>query len=233
MKTLRFYLALLVFCFASTSTTFGVIGYYNLFILPGDNLVANLLDNGDNTLNSLFSNPYIQDGATFTMWDSAANQFLPTSTYEAASMTWSIDYTFTFGEGAVFHSTSGFTNTFVGSVYSGFDINTEVLNWNPDYAAGLHLIANPIPRTGALSFQDTVGRGPLDGETVRTLNPYTQTYALTTYHAGSGWDNGTPNLSVGQAAWFDLVAVPEPSGLALAGLCTAILINFRRRTFGS
>jgi hypothetical protein len=218
---------------AKAQISFNVVGYYNKFIYTGDNLIANQLDDGTNRLSDLFTSQYLQNGATFTKWDSAANQFLPVSTFNGVTRTWSIDYTFTFGEGASFHSPSGFTNTFLGQVFPGFDVNTGTLNWHPAYTPGLHLIASPIPTDGTFpgldSFHQAVGRGPLDGEWVKTLDPLTQTYTITTYHSGSGWDNGVPNLQIGQAAWFDLATVPEPSFYSLACLALAFLLRGRRR----
>ena len=91
--------------------------------------------------------------------------------------------------------------------------------WHPNYGDGLHLISSPIPQALPVDhiFSVVVDRAPRDGEWVKVLDPATQTYTLTTFHTGSGWDNGTPTISVGQAAWFDLgpVIVPEPSNGAL------------------
>lgn len=230
MKTLKLCLAALAFSLVSSANTFAAaVGYYNVFIFPGDNLVANQLDNGTNTLNSLFNNQSLPNGDTFTMWDSTANQFTPISTYDATSKTWSINYLFGFGEGGVLHDSAGYTNTFVGIVYPGFDVGTGVLDWHPNYSPGLHLIASPVPLADS-TFQDVVGREPRDGEWVKTLDPMTQTYTLTTYHLGTGWDNGTPGLAVGEAAWFNLVAVPEPCGLVIGGLGAVVLACSRRRT---
>ena len=76
-------------------------------------------------------------------------------------------------------------------------------------------------------LQDIIGRGPLNGEQVTTLNALTQTYTTTTYLNGA-WNNGDPTLAVGQAGMFNIGPAPEPSSVALmlAGLAGAIV--FRR-----
>ena len=42
-----------------------IVGYYKLMLYPGDNLIANQLDNDNNTLNAIFQ-PGVPEGATFT-----------------------------------------------------------------------------------------------------------------------------------------------------------------------
>jgi hypothetical protein len=108
-------------------------------------------------------------------------------------------------------------------------INISFANWHPNYADGLHLLSCPVPLEIA-TFQQVVGRDPLNGEWVETLNEATQTYAITTFHTGIGWDNGEPALGVGQAAFFNFgpVLVPEPSVLALASLGAVTLFRFGR-----
>lgn len=216
-----------------------IVGYYNLRIYEGDNLIANQLDTGGtNRLNSFLINGAVPDGATFTKWDSAANAFLPLSTYNAGIGRWSIDYGLTYGAGGLLRSPSLWTNTFVGDVFPPFvpylDLNANVSNyWRPDYLNGLYLISSPIPIGTNMDqmFPYVVGRQPNDGEWVNILNPATQTYTMTTFHTGSGWDNGNPSLSVGESAWFDLgpVVVPEPAAVNLAALGAGVLLFFRRR----
>jgi hypothetical protein len=217
-----------------------VVGYINLPIYAGDNLIANQLDNnGTNNLNSILSGyGNVPDGATFTKWDSTANTYLPLSVFSSANGLWSINYNLTFGEGGILHSPTRWTNTFVGNVgnYTNLlpDLFPGGIAWNPDYADGLHLISCPVPLAGPISsmFMNVTARLPQDGEWVRILDPATQSYTLTTFHTGTGWDNGDPALSGGQSAWFNLgpVPIPEPSTLALVGLGTVLVMRRRRAT---
>lgn len=91
-----------------------------------------------------------------------------------------------------------------------------------------------------IKFTNVTGRLSRDGEWAAILNPATQTYTLTAFHTGSGWDNGDPVLGYGQSAWFDLggalpadlssiPVVPEPSAIALGSLAIASLFVRRAR----
>jgi hypothetical protein len=237
MKT-RSLLAALAFL-ALTPHAFAQAGYINEILYPGDNLIANQLDNSfghtngsGNTLDSLFNNlassGSLASGATFTRWDPVAKAFLPASTYNASSDLWSINYTFTFGQGGILNTSVRATNTFVGSVYPGFIFGTY--DWHPNYPNGLYLISDPVPLSLPIDqqFAYAIGRSPHDGESVDLFDPATQTYTLTTFHTSFGWDNGDPILGVGQSAWFNLGPVPEPSTAAFAGLSLAVLLLSRR-----
>ena len=239
MKMLRSILALSLFCFfvapaawAQTDVYSGnIVGYINRTISAGDNLIANQLGTTNDTLNNVLASGVL-NGSTLTEWDPVANRFLPTSTFDATSASWSINYSLTYAGGALLHSPSGATNTFVGEVDPALvdSVGISFANWHPNYGNGLYLISCPLPVDGA-SFQQVISRDPFDGEWVETLNEATQTYSVTTFHTGTGWDNGDPALGVGQAAYFDLgpVVVPEPTALALAALGVATLLRFRHR----
>ena len=67
-----------------------VVGYYNQPIFAGNNLIANQLGNGGNTLSEIFTAP-VPEGSTFTEWDATAGQYLPPSVYDTADG-WSINY---------------------------------------------------------------------------------------------------------------------------------------------
>ncbi|MGC3961609.1 MAG: PEP-CTERM sorting domain-containing protein [Verrucomicrobiota bacterium] len=240
MKSLKLGLLLLV-CGGVTLSSFSqsnvysinVVGYYNRLISPGNNLIANqLFASPDNSINTVLQG--VADGATFTKWDAAANNFLPLSVFSLSSHTWSINYNLNLGEGALLHSPSFTTNTFVGGVVN----YTNIVNfgfggqpWSPNYADGLHLIACPVPVGGSISmmFDKVTGRAAQAGESVSILNEASQTYLTTTFD-GFSWDNDL-NLNVGQAAWFNLgpVNVPEPSTMTLAGVALGALLAVRRR----
>lgn len=197
-----------------------IVGYINLRILSGDNLIANQLLSPNDTLANLFqaSTP---DGSTFTKWNPSLNQYLPVSTYHTG-VGWDINYGLTLGEGGLFHATTAFTNTFVGNIWSGYDFNSTL----PDFGqpaitnSGLLLLSCLIPIGGADMFYAVVGRNPQNGESVTTLDPITQLYSTTTF-LNDTWDHGAPPLDIGQAAFFNLInvtPVPEPSTLAIVGL---------------
>lgn len=208
-----------------------IVGYINLPIYTGNNFIANQLSvtGNSNTLNNIFQ-PGVPEGATFTKWSSSQLQFLPLSTYDQ-NTGWSINYDLTYGEGGLLHTPASFTNTFVGSVWSGFNgidpFTPPVVSGN-----GVFLLSCYIPIAPA-TFFDVVGRGPNEGDYVRTFNALTQLETITTFNGGL-WDHGAPVLAVGQSAFFGLGAgaVPEPATLSLVGAGFLLITasrNFRRK----
>lgn len=225
---------------AQAQTSQNIVGYYNRTMSPGVNLIANQLLSTDDTLNHILSGAHVPDGTTFTKW--SGGSFLAPSVYDAGSGDWSINYGLTLGEGGWLNAPSTFTNTFVGEVGPYIIPDAGGLPWTPGYGAGLHLISSPVPVGGHLStvffgtdmFAAIVGRAPVVGESVWTLNEGTQMYSQSTFD-GSAWNNDLA-FSVGQSAWFDLGAtgafpplVPEPSVLVLAGIGAAMLFRVHRR----
>jgi len=218
------------FCHRSAAQVYSqnIVGYINQVLYAGNNLIANQLDNGDDTLNTLFTNS-TPEGATFTKWDAASVQFLPLSTYDVSSG-WSINYDLNFGEGGLFDSPSTFTNLFVGSVSPSF---VPPAAFTPPLVSGTgkQLLSCVVPIDA--SFFDVVGRDPANGDYVTTLNPLTQQETTTTFLNGA-WDNGDPLLAVGQSAFFGLgdspSPVPEPATCALLGAGMIALTSLRRKT---
>lgn len=205
-----------------------IVGYFNDPLPLGNSLLAKTFGTADDTLNTTFSG--VPEAATFTEWDAASQSFLPPSVYDLTTG-WSINYSWTYGQGALFYTPTAFTETFVGTVWPDF------LNDNNPFVAPLvtgselQLLGCVVPL--AATFYDVMGRDPAAGDTVTTLDPASQAYLTTTFENGA-WDHGAPNLAVGHAAFFGSnyatpnVVVPEPTVAALAGVGPVVLGGRRR-----
>ena len=89
-----------------------IVGYVNLRFFPGHTLFGNPLDAPTNNLLSSVI-PQAPLGTTVSLWNTPAHQFLTTSTFQTNG--WSLDFSLPPGQGALLHTASPFTNTFVGS----------------------------------------------------------------------------------------------------------------------
>jgi hypothetical protein len=242
MKLLRLAFCIfgLILCAAHPSLaqtnvySLNVVGYINLTLYPGDNLIANQLDftstGQTNRLDDVLKGA--PSGATFKFWDFSTHSFTPTSAFNGTN--WSINYEFDLSKGAVLNSPVLATNTFVGTVAQYSNLIPEFGGpvWQPNYADGIHLLASPVPVGAPMStmFYFVTGRNARQGESVTLLDPSAQTYLTTTYDSVNGWDNGDPTLAVGRAAWFNLgpVSVPEPGILSILVLPALAIV--RRKT---
>ena len=205
------------------------VGYVNMSYAEPDTLIGNPLNSGSNTLNEVFPdtlNPHIPDGTTISTWDAGMSRFQPPSTYHIG-IGWDIDYLLPPGEGALLHATAPFVNMFVGSVL--YEPGTDVAPLTPPArSAGLYLLSSLSPRDSR-TFEDIIGRPPLEGEYVMSLGVPSQTYVKTTFQNGD-WNNGVPMLNIGQAAFFNLVPEPNSTVLVCLALATAsVFWRFSRR----
>lgn len=207
-------------------------GYVNHLFLPGQNLFANPLSSGANSIGGLI--PTAPNGTTVSLWDALTSGYNLTSTYSGGA--WSVNLTINPGTGALLTTTSPFTNTFVGDVV-GLVLGPGDVPLPPaplDLEPGTYLLGS-VPPIGLSdgtypAFLYVLGRAPRHGEAFSWLDELTQTWHTTTYNSVTGqWDNGSPTLGVSEAAFFTVVAVPEPSAFALVTLGAAVLLRFARR----
>jgi len=220
-----------------------IVGYVNMPFDAGVNLFGNPLDNtgqlpsGMNDLATLFpvsgqASP--PNGAQVALWNPATDAFGPSSTFNNGS--WSLDLTLLPGTGAELITPTPFNNTFVG--YADNHDGTLLTDPNslppPPVFSGpngiyLRSDAAPLKDVGTDIFLNILGRLPNAGEQVTLLDAASQTYTTDTYLGNGAWDN-VPTLQVGQAAFFNVGPVPEPSTLfaGLAGLAV-VIAGCRRR----
>jgi hypothetical protein len=201
---------------APTSMAQGVfsvnaVGYVNVPLTPGFNLVANPLQATDNTIANLFKNisPSIPPGLKVFAFDDVTGGFAPAATYRGAPFNRfdppaSAALTIDVGEGAfVFDprvtGSAALTLTFVGEVRQG------TLD-NP-LPAGFSIKANMVPQSGRPSDFGTLPAAP--GDKLFKFNKTTGGYDTWTYRGApfnrwQGADGSTtlPVIDVGEAFFY-------------------------------
>jgi len=217
-----------------------LVGYANITFNAGVNLFGNPLDSAPNDLDSIINDDgteIIPNGTTVSLWNPTTDSFGPGSVFNNGS--WSVDLTLLPGTGAELIAPSSFSTTFVGNV-DGHDGNllTQMSLPPPPVFTGpngvyLRSDACPTEDVGTDIFLNIFGRLPNPGEQVTLLNSATQIYTTDTYLGNGSWDN-VPTLNVGEAAFFNINSVPEPSTACagLAGLGLAVFCCHKRRHYG-
>ncbi len=197
-----------------------IVGYVNRSFYAGDNLFQNPLDT-TNFLSTLFG-PGTPDGTTISLWNSGANAFTTTSEYLNGQ--WTLNLQLAPGTGAKLTTSTAFVNTFVGVVlnhdgsYLGDTFILPPVFSGPN---GIYLLGDkcPIADSGSDVFLNVLGRGPHPGEQFIGFNALTQQYIVSTWNGS--WDI-IPSLAVGDAGFFNIGPVPEPSATALILLGLAL-----------
>lgn len=173
--------------FAQTNVySINVVGYMNIGISNGYNLVANQLDyDGTNNINTIL--PVMPDGCQLLQWNPAIQNFAPVVQYYVAGNGW-YDGSFnpatnrlTPGIGAfIYNPNPGTTVTIAGQVTQGTNVTTV----NGIY--GFYSTIAPIA-----SSLDTNGFPAQDGMQYFTFVNGNYTPAVQYYVAGNGWYDGS------------------------------------------
>lgn len=187
-----------------------IVGFINRRFPAGDNLIGNPFDASTNTVRGLLTGSF-PNGASFSKWDSATGQYLSSSVF-TSGVGWSIDYPFLPGEGALLHLPSPATNIFKGNVVGSMVGGNISPLPAPTQTNGVYLLSSSFPLDGR-TFDDLTGRPPHEGETVLSFSSTSHLYVITTYRSGA-WDNGSPTLNIGEAAFFNL----GPVSISLSNL---------------
>jgi hypothetical protein len=162
------------------------------------------------------------DGATISLWDPDAQNFLTHSIYSQISG-WSINYVMMPGFGALLHSPAPFQITFFGEI-PGY-VNYEIVPRTPP-PDGVRLLSSLLPYMSA-TFTQAIGRDPREGESVTSLDNATGNYSSTTFQGGA-WNNGEPRVPLVGSAFYNLGPVPEPTTMSLGLLGLGIVVLCRR-----
>ncbi len=189
-KTLLIAAVLGAVSIATTSaqvTSANAVGYVNIELSPGFNLISNPLSNGENKVSEVI--PNAPEGATIFKF--TGDGYMDIS---FGFGVWSNpDLELPVGVGFFLQNpgTEAVTVTFIGEVLQGDATNKTV----PE---GLSIQGSLVPQAGALA--EDLGFPAADGDTVHVWN-------------GTGWDSNTvgfgafspsePTLSVGDAVFVD------------------------------
>jgi hypothetical protein len=213
----------------------GLVGYYSRVFFAGDNLfvVPFQIGSGNNLLSSIFLDNSMPNGTSISFWSPSTASFATNVIYQSG--VWSEDVKFTPGTAARLNVVTTFTNAFAGTVLNHdgtiFTVS-DTLTPPPLFTGqdGVYLFgdATPITDIGIDVFLNIIGRAPNIGEQVTLLDGLTQTYTTSTYLGSDSWDV-VPVLNVTQAAFFNLITVPEPSITVLGALGLSALAFLSRR----
>lgn len=179
-----------------------VVGYTQVSLSKGLNLVANTLDDTTgNHIADVF--PYVPDGSTVYLFNGksfSSTQFLANSPGDPTQGgIWTADAIVAPGTGFFIDSSTAYAVTFVGQVNQG-TLSTPV-------PSGLSILSSQVPQAAAI---DALGLAPGDGDQVfyYASTGYTSYQFLandpTNPAAGGIWttgDGNAPQLGIGQAVF--------------------------------
>lgn len=170
------------------------VGYVNLTVKPGFNMIANPLDAGagNNTVSKVLAG--VPDGTTV---------------YKYVASTYVIDsYSDLFGWDNPDMEIAPGTGIFL-QIPAGADVNLTFVGEVPQGDAsnmallpGFSIVASKVPQAGKL--QTDLKYPAADGDTIYTYAA--GAYTIYSFSDLFGWDPSEPTISVGQAFWSQRVA---------------------------
>lgn len=176
-----------------------VVGFVNLSLKSGYNLLVNPLQATNNTVEAIFAG--LSDslvGLTIQQWDAAVQSFSPNIATYLSGGVWDYagtSYTLEAGKGFFVNSPADATVTFVGEVRqatSGNLVTTLAPNFN--------FIGSQVPMAGTIQTQLQYVPAEV-GDTVQLWVPAQQKYnpVIYTYLGTGTWDPSEPTIGIGEA----------------------------------
>jgi hypothetical protein len=178
------------------------VGYVNVTLATGYNLLANPLNGTNNNVSTII--PTAPDGSSLFKWNGAAQQFAQADTY-FTGLAW-VDgdtnpstNTISPGEGFFIQVSGPSTITFVGEVPQGSLTNKLTSNFG--------FYGSQVPQTGTLT---ALGFPGVEGMSYNGWNKVAQGYAQAYLYSGGFWfdPNGDPNDPVLEVANAFLLTNP-------------------------
>jgi hypothetical protein len=190
------------------------VGYINVVLNPGFNMIACQLTTTNNTLGALFNNSTgIYNGSKIFKWSTGIHNYLEDSANSATasySNGWLNGGTVTMnpGEALWFDNGTGhvLTNTFVGTVPQG--TNTVPI------VPGFNMISSPVPFSGdivtnmGLTNYNNHDRlyvfsNPAPGFPAGNYSIYSVSFSTGSSGYMGQWSTPDPSANVGQGFWYD------------------------------
>jgi len=188
-----------------------VVGYINIPLVEGFQLVANQLDydgtGTNNTTSNILGTGLPVNSAVYTWNGSGYNIATLALAKGTTNAAWSKNYTLNPGQGAWLSIPSGglkgsSSNLItVGQVDQGGLVNP---NLNP--AGGFSLLSSMVPLAGGLTT--VLGYNPQDGDVVYQWDIATQAYNISSYVKAKGgttysWSPKEPTLAISEGFWLN------------------------------
>jgi hypothetical protein len=192
-------LALTAMCLAgSWQPAQAIVGYVNVILSPGYNLIQNPLSLSNNNITIVI--PSAPDYTAIILWDVGAQAFGPIATLDPDIGGWDHpEVILPPGRGFFWYAPSARTNTFIGEVLQG-NLTNFVAGNNK-----LSALGSMVPQAGTLSAD--LAFPTIDGANAFLFNSGTQNFIdASTCFSGFGWYNahtpvatGGPSIGVPQA----------------------------------
>jgi len=197
-----------------------VVGYVNLTLQPGFNMIANPLDfdgtGTNNTIAGVFGTN-LPSGSTVYLWVPASGTYVASSYAPAGkggSPVWDSVSTNSLnpGQGCFVNLASSVTSpitvTVVGNVLQG-----SLANPNIPATGGFGLLGSQVPLAGGL--QTVLNYTPTSGDVIEPWDPTNQVFGTPYSYAPAGkggspvWSPSEPVINVGQGFFLDAAGSGE------------------------
>lgn len=187
-----------------------VVGYINVPLKEGLNLVANQLDidgyGTNNTVQGVFSTNLPFGSAVYT-WNGTGYNFSTYGKDKSGNPVWTGNDKLNPGQGAWVKVPAGAYSGATGTVTTvGNVLQGSLVNPNIPAAGGLTILSAMAPKTGTLVTD--LGYTPAFGDNIYTWNGTTyDLYAYGKDKSGNPiWTPGQPTINVGQGFWVNAKA---------------------------
>jgi len=167
-----------------------IVGYVNVVLRPGFNLIANPLNGTNNGINTVIPNPGV--GSILYKFSNPGgfNQIAE----NAGAGVWDLNLTLAPGEGAFISVPALTTNTFVGEVITGTTTN--------NIPTGFSIRSSIVPQSAALDGAGGLGFPATAGDLIfRFSNTAGYVGGIFESAGGGLWDPAAPVPAVGESFW--------------------------------